>query len=297
MNLKVIKTFCDLVDTGSFSEAAKLNSVSQSAVSQQVAALEGELSTQLLCRGGRSALATEAGQVFYQRGGEILHRYDRMLTEMRTADAADRGLLRVGTIYSAGFYLLDAYIREFHRVRPDVSLQVEYSKWDRINAAVVRGEMDLGVVALPRKHADLEILPLADEQLLAVCSPRHRLASKKLVDPKDLADCDFIAFEPDVPTRKHIDTLLRRCRVRVHVAMEFDNVETLKRAIEINAGISILPAGTVRDEVADGYLHAAKFRRPERWVRRLGVLRRRGKAPRAAEKQFLDILQADAPAP
>jgi DNA-binding transcriptional LysR family regulator len=290
MNTDVLKTFCDLVDTGSFSKAAEENYVSQSAVSQQLAKLERDLGTQLISRGGGLVVPTEAGKAFYAGAVEILRRYERLLGEVRSAADAVRGVLRVGTIYSVGFYLLAPYIRKFLQAHPEVNLHVEYTRWNRIYAAVLGGEMNLGVVACPEKHRSIKVTPLADEELVMVCSPEHRLSRRRRVRPADLKGEAFVAFEAHIPTRRHIDRLLKRSRVPVEIAMEFDNVETLKRAVEVNAGLSILPRGNVADEVEAGGLSVARFSDPARWTRRLGVIRRRGRVPSPAERMFLKLL-------
>ena len=187
MDTKVMKTFCDLADTGSFSQTAKANSISQSAVSQQLARLEAAFSTQLLSRSGGLVVPTEAGKAFYRGAKEMLHRYGQMVAEIKSAVDTAAGALRVGTIYSVGLYLLHPYIRRFLQAYPEVNLRVEYTSWDRITAAVLSGEMDLGVVAYPDKHRSIEIIPFMDEKLVVVCSPDHPLASRKPIGPADLA--------------------------------------------------------------------------------------------------------------
>jgi DNA-binding transcriptional LysR family regulator len=291
MNLVVLKTFCDLVDTGSFSKAAEANFVSQSAVSQQLAKLERELSTQLISRGGGLVAPTEAGKAFYQGAKAILRRYEQLLGEVKSAVDAVRGVLRVGTIYSVGFYLLDPYVRKFLLAHPEVNLHVEYTSWNRIYAAVVSGEMDLGVVAFPEKHRSVKVIPFAKEELGLVCSPKHRLANKGKVDPADLHGEKFVGFHQNIPTRRYIDRMLKRYKVEVAIVSEFDNTELLKRAVEINAGVSILPRDNVQREVDYGDLVYVPFSDGEKWVRPLGILRRRGKAPGPAERMFLSILR------
>jgi DNA-binding transcriptional LysR family regulator len=292
MNTVVMKTFCDLVDTGSFSKAADSNQVSQSAVSQQVAALERDLGTRLLTRGGGFAMPTDAGRAFYRGAKEILRRYDQMLEEVKSAQEIIRPVLRVGTIYSVGFYLLDPYVRKFLKAHPEVNLDVEYARWNRITGAVLEGEMDMGIVAFPEKHRSIEIIPFATEQLVVVCSPGHRLAGRGQIDPSELKGERFVAFEANVPTRRHIDRVLKGYRVAVDIAMEFDNNETLKRAVEVGAGLSILPVEIVRREAGSGYLCIVPFRDPSRWVRRIAIIRRRGKAHTKAEMMFLRILRS-----
>jgi len=292
MNIDVMKTFCDLVEAGSFSKAADANCISQSAVSQQLAKLERDLSTQLISRGGGMVVPTEAGKAFYEGVKDILRRYEHLLGEVRSAADAVRGVLRVGTIYSVGFYLLDPYVRKFLRAHPEVSLHVEYTGWKRIYAAIISGEMDLGVVACPDKHRSIEVIPLAGEELVLVCSPRHRLAGRKTVEVGEIDGEKLVGFEGNIPTGRHIGKLLKGEHIDVEVAMEFDSIELVKRAIEVDTGIGILPRDNVEREAAQGSLCCARLKDSGKWIRPVGILRRRGKAPSPAERMFLGILRS-----
>ncbi len=292
MNTAVMKTFCDLVDMGSFSRAAEANGISQSAVSQQVAGLERELGTPLLIRGDRFAMPTDAGKAFYRGAKDILRRYDEMVAQVRNMKRQHRPVLRIGTIYSVGFYLLDPYVRRFLKAHPGVGLDIEYARWNEITAAVLAGEMDLGILAFPERHRSLEIIPFTTEEMVMVCAPRHRLAGRDHIDPADLKGERFVAFEANVPTRQHIDRVLKGLRVPVEITMAFDNNETLKRAVEVGAGLSILPANTVERESAAGHLRVVPFREPGRWARKITILRRRGQARSDTEMKFLRILRS-----
>jgi len=291
MNINVMKTFCDLVDTGSFSRAAESNYVSQSAVSQQLAKLENDLSVQLITRGGGGLVVpTDSGKAFYSGAREIVRRYEQLVGEVKSVTDAVRGVLRVGTIYSIGFYLLDPFVRKFFQEHPEVNLHVSYTGWNHIVAAIISGEMDLGVVACPERNRSLEIIPLVDEELVVVCSPSHPLAGQKTVTPQDLEGRGFVAFEANIPTRQHIDKLLKKAHVNVEIKMEFDNIELLKRAIMVGDGLSILPLDNVEQEIHRGDLCFMKFEDSKGWVRPVGVCRRRGRQPGPAEKMFLALL-------
>ncbi|MFW6133807.1 MAG: LysR family transcriptional regulator [Planctomycetota bacterium] len=294
MKIELFKTFCDLVETGSFSKAAEANCISQSAVSQQLAKLERDFGVQLINRGGGLVACTDAGKAFYAGALEILRRYEQLTGQVRSVAEAVRGVLRVGTIYSVGFYLLEPYIRRFVQDYPEVELHVEYTQWNRIYAALRGGQMNLGVVAEPEAHHAVQMLPLASEPLVVVCSPDHRLARRKRICAEELDGERFVAFERNIPTRRRIDRLLKDAGVGVHIALEFDNVETLKRAVEVNAGLSILPEGNVLREERFGLLRYAKFRDGALWVRCLSVVRARGRMPSPAEQKFLALLSADA---
>ncbi len=293
MNLDVMKTFCDLVDTGSFSRAAEVNFVSQSAVSQQLAKLERELNVQLVSRGGGGVAATEAGKTFYQGCREILRRYEQLTGEVRSAADSIRGVLRMGTIYSAGLYIVDRFVRRFLRDHPEVNLHVQYTTSSRIYSAVISGEMDLGVVAYPEKHRSIETIPLAEEELVVVCHPQHPLAGETVLAPRDLEGQRFVAFHRGIPTRRAIDRLLKASHVKVDVVMEFDNIELLKRAIYIEAGISILPRENIAREASHGDLSFIRFQDPRKWVRPVGVIRRRGKGATPAERMFLTLIRRE----
>ena len=292
MNTEVLKTFCDLVDTGSFSKAADVNYISQSAVSQQLARLERELATQLVTRGGGIVTPTEAGKAFYRGAKDMLRRYEQVLGEVRSAADSIRGVLRVGTIYSVGFYLLDPYVREFLKVHPEVDLHVEYTASSNIYAAVINDQMDLGVVAYPQRQRLIEIIPLVGEELVVVCAPTHRLARRKTIDAAELNGEKFVAFDKNIPTRRNIDRLLKGERVKVNIVMEFDNIELLKRAIYVESGLSILPLDNVAREVRLSDLEFCRLRNAAKWVRSVAVIRRRGKTPSPAERMFLGILRA-----
>ena len=291
MNLDVLKTFCNVVESGSFSRAGEMSLISQSAVSQQLAKLERRLGTQLVQRGGGLATPTEAGQAFYRGARDILLRYEALTGEVRSAAEAIRGVLRVGTIYSVGMYSLDAYFKQFMQLHPDVTLRVQYMRAHSIYTAVASGELALGVVAYPEHQRSIQVIPFEIEELVAVFSPAHRLAGRKSIAAAELNGESFVAFEPDVPTRRHIDRRLKAAKVSVVVTMEFDNNETLKRAVEIGAGASILPLTVVEREVAAGSLCYARFRDDRKWVRPLGILRPKGKPPTRAESKFLGLLR------
>ena len=294
MKIDVLRTFCDLVETGSFSKAAEANGISQPAVSQQLAGIEGSTGVCLANRGGGFTAPTDAGMIFYRGAKDILRRYDQIFAEIRSAENAVRGTLRVGTIYSVGFYLLAPYVRKFLESHPEVDLDVTYAQWHQITAAVLKDEMDLGIVAFPEKHRLLNAIPFAAEQMVLVCSPSHRLSSRKRIDPSDLKDERFIACEANVPTRRFIDRVLRRCHVDVNIVMEFDNIDTLKRAIEVGAGLSILPAENVKRETATGYLRSVPFFDPSKWVRKIRIIYRRGKTFSQAARMFFRILRSPA---
>ena len=289
MQLETLKVFCDVVETKSFSKAAVLNFVSQSAVSQQMRSLEEKYDQKLVERGKRNLSPTMAGQVLYEVAKDVLLRLEAMETRLQQLSKSVVGEVRVATIYSVGMHELHPYLTEFMRRYPGARVRMEYSRANRIYEAVVGNTADVGIVAYPARRSGIEILPFKQDELVLVCSPEHPFARYRKVEMTKLAGQPFIAFERDIPTRRAVDRILKSHKIKVKMVMEFDNVETIKRAIEINAGVSVLPNMTVSREVALGTLTTVRFAK-ESHFRPLGVLVKRGRDIPTVMKRFLDVL-------
>lgn len=292
MHIETLKTFCDLVETGSFSKAAALNFVSQSAVSQQVRALEARFDQRLIERGNRKGVKlTEAGRLFYTECKEVLDRFHALESRMHASAAVIAGTIRVATVYSVGLHELPPYIKRFIKAHPQVHVHVEYSRTNKVYEACLNNTIDFGIVAFPRRRPQLEIIPLRRDKLMLVCSPEHPLAARRRVSLKRLAGEAFVAFERDIPTRKAIDQLLKQHQVAVNYVMEFDNIETIKRSVEVGIGLSILPDTAVVNEVRNHLLVALNFTEGP-FTREIGIIHRRGKVFSPAARELIGLLTA-----
>ena len=154
--------------------------------------------------------------------------------------------------------------------------------------------VDLGLVAYPGKDAKINIVDWRDDPLVMICHPNHPLATKEKIQLEDIAGQNFIAFEQDIPTRKAIDKLLRDRSIEVKNVMEFDNIETVKRAAEIDAGISIVPQGTVVQETTKQTLAQRNFSDAS-FARPLAVIHKKNKVLSPAMNQFIAILKSAPP--
>ncbi len=296
MQIETLKVFCDVIETQSFSKAASLNYISQSAVSQQIRALEEKYGRRLIERGKRSLVPTPAGQALFEGAREILERFRAMENHLQVLSNSIAGDLRVATVYSVGLHELPPYLKDFLKRYPAARIHLEYSRANRIYEDVSAGSVDLGIVAYPIKRSGIEVLPFREDQLVLICAPEHALASKTEVKVEQLDRERFIAFEKDVPTRRAVDRILRAQNSQVEIVMEFDNIETIKRAVEIDAGISIVPQVTVASEVRAGALRAIPFT-GKGYARQLGILVRRGRARTQVMDRFLSLLREDPPSP
>ncbi|HEX8295317.1 MAG TPA: LysR family transcriptional regulator [Chthoniobacteraceae bacterium] len=294
MYLDVFKVFCDLAETGSFSKAALLNGVTQSAVSQQVRAVENKFQVVLVDRGRRSFALTPEGRAFLQASRELLEIYQGLSDRMHALRDVIAGELKIASIYSVGLHELPPRLKAFREKFPEVEVHVEYRRSQQVYTQVLEGEVDLGLVAYPVKRTGLAVEIFSADELVVICHPNHPLAGEKTISLQRLAGEKFIAFEPDVPTRKVIDRHLRDHAVEIEHVMEFDNIETVKRAVEVESGLSIVPRNTVRQEVESGLLFAVELSGPK-LSRPLGVITRRNRPRSSAQKEFVATLRAGFP--
>lgn len=292
MQLESLKMFCDVVETGSFSRAAQLNHVTQSAVSQQIRALENRYAQKLLSRSARQVTPTPAGERLFRGCKEILARFGEVEQEIREQSAEVVGTTTVSTIYSVGLHELQSIQVSLLKTHPKVNMRLTYRRSDQVYDDVILGAAEIGVVAYPQPRAGVDLIEFRDDKLAMICAPNHPLAGKAKVSMSALAGVPFIAFDREAPTRKAIDRMFREKNLELTPVMEMDNVETIKRAVEMGLGISVLPAATVGHELERGSLVAKPFAEGT-FTRPIGILIRKGKYLDRASQAVLDAFKAN----
>jgi LysR family transcriptional regulator, transcriptional activator of the cysJI operon len=290
MQIESLKVFCDLAETESFTKAAQINNVTQSAVSQQISSLERQFKSLLIERSKKRFRLTREGQVLYEYSKQVIQTYDSLQNRLQEIKDIISGTIRVATIYSIGLHDLPPYLKKFLKSYPTVNVHLEYRRANQVYEDVLSNVVDLGLVAYPARDPKIELVPLRKDSLVLICHPQHPLAKYKSVKLAQLAGQKFVSFEPDIPTRKAIDKVLKDHNVEVESVMEFDNIETVKRAVEIEAGISLVPQGTITQEVAKQTLAEVRIDGVE-LVRPLAAIYKKNKVLSPAMKQFLSILK------
>jgi DNA-binding transcriptional LysR family regulator len=288
MQLESLKVFCDVARQRSFSQAAQANQVTQSAASQIVSQLEGRMGVQLIDRSTRPLQLTSFGKIYYEGCKVLLDQYTELEASIRAAHAQLAGKLQVAAIYSVGLGDMGQFVERFEAQQPNVKVQLEYLHPKRVYEKVLDGTADLGLVSFPRKLAKLTTVPWRTEEMVLACTPQHPLAKNLAVKVTDLDGAEYIHFDKDLGIRREVDRFLREQGVHVAVKLEFDNIENIKKAIEIGAGVALLPEPTLRREVRGRTLVAlplfgAQLTRP------LGIIHRRHQLSTTA-RRFIDLL-------
>jgi len=290
MQIESLKVFCDLAESESFTKAAQINDVTQSAVSQQISSLERIFKSLLIERSKKKFRLTREGQVLYDYSKQVIGTYEALHSKLQEIKDIISGTIRVATIYSIGLHDLPPYLKKFLKAYPTVNVHVEYRRANQVYDDVIGNVVDLGLVAYPQRDNKLEVYPLRKEPLVLIVHPQHPFAKQKSIRLKNLTGQKFIGFEPDIPTRKALDRLLKENSVQVDHVMEFDNIETVKRAVEIDAGVAIVPLGTVVQEVAKQTLAQLNLDGGD-YFRPLAAIYKKNKVLSPAMKQFLAILK------
>jgi LysR family transcriptional regulator, transcriptional activator of the cysJI operon len=291
MHLETLKVFCDLAETESFTTAAKVNGVTQSAVSQTLSAMENQFNARLVERSKKNFRLTTEGQAVYEYGKRILQTYEVIQSRMHKIQGTLAGNIRVSTVSSIGLYDLPPYIKRFLKDYPAVNLRVEYRRAEEVYEQVLGNVVDMGLVAFPTRDSRLETIPFRTDRLVLACHPQHPLAKHKSIKLAALEGQQCVGFSPDVPTRKALDRIFKEQGVKVNYVMHFDNTEVVKRAVEVDSGVAILPEGTVQAELRNQTLATVQLE--EHYSRQLAIIYKVGKVISPAMKQFIDLLKQD----
>jgi DNA-binding transcriptional LysR family regulator len=293
VQLESLRLFCDVVRLRSFSRAAEEHFVSQSAASQAIQQIEQHLGVSLIDRTKRPFVVTPEGGTFYEACRTLLDGWEKAKTEIGAVKARVDGTVRVAAIYSVGLHDTSRHIQQFMSLYPAARVELECLHPHKVVEAVVRDQADVGIMSYPPTDRALTVVPLRQEPMAFVAYPSHPLARRRSVPVAQLDGEAFVAFDPGLTIRKAIDRALRQHNVRVDIKMEFDNIETIKQAIMIKAGVSILPRHTVQMEAGVRTLTVLPLDIPE-LVRPVGIIHRRQKPLTPTASRFVQHLLKDA---
>jgi DNA-binding transcriptional LysR family regulator len=285
------KLFRDVAHARSLSRAAAMNGISQSAATQHIQELEKRLGVQLLDRSTRPLGLTAGGKLYAELCRDVLRREEDFTAALDGIKAEAEGTVRVASIYSIGLSEMSRLRDEFARVCPGAELRVEYLRPDKVYEAVLEGHADLGFISYPEHRRDLTVIPWREERMTVAVYPSHPFAVFEVLMPADLDGQDFIAFDEEVIIRRELDKFFRDHDVKISIVMQFDNIQSIKEAVVLGSGISILPERTMQTEVEQNRLVSIPLHAPE-LVRPTGIIHRKKKKLTRAGREFLGLVAA-----
>ena len=285
------KLFRDVAHARSLSRAAAMNGISQSAATQHIQELEKRLGVQLLDRSTRPLGLTAGGKLYAELCRDVLRREEDFAAALDEIKAEAEGTVKVASIYSIGLSEMSHLKDEFARVCPGAQLQIEYLRPNKVYEAVLEGQADLGFISYPEHRRDLAVIPWREERMTVAVYPSHPLAAREMLVPGDLDGQDFIAFDEEVTIRRELDRFFREHDVNISIVMQFDNIQSIKEAVVLGSGISILPERTMQTEVEQSRLISIPLHSPE-LVRPTGIIHRKKKKLTRAGREFMNLVVA-----
>lgn len=303
-----LRAFLAVAEARGFSSAARELGQSQSSLSQAVARLEEELGQPLFVRDGRSIYLTEAGRILRQHAERALAELSRATDALASLRDLTRGSLLLGTSDTLASYLLPPVFAAFRKRYPGVELRLDNRPSPGVAERVARHRVDLGVISLPLPAA-LRIDGRAASELLsfetlraqrevAICWPGHPLARRRTVSFAELAGQPLVLLDPSTGGRGLLDERFRALGVRPNVAMEMSSVEVIKRLVELDFGLSIIPELSCLREIEQRSLKSLRIRgTPGAWTRHVGLITPLHGALSQAARAFIEVLRAELPTP
>jgi DNA-binding transcriptional LysR family regulator len=293
MEIRQLRAFVAIAETGTFTAAAERVHVTQAAISMQIRQLERETGARLFVRAPRRVIITEAGEKLLDRAHLILREYNAALEELAALTGAEQGRLRIGSasaVVSAD--PLPQILKELKKIYPGVEASVASGTSEELVQRILSGELDAAFVSLPVDARGVQTEVLGEDSLVAIASPQHRLAKQKVVSAYALAGEKLILGERGGNTRRLIDQFFAHAGVTLKVAMELSRLTAIKRMVEEDMGVGIVPLQSVRDEVAKGtlvrwWIEGAQIN----W--QLGLARLVGGYESPIHKKFLQLCRAN----
>lgn len=255
MEIRQLRAFVAIAETGTFTAGALRVHVTQAAISMQIRQLESEIGARVFVRAPRHVILTEAGEQLLRRARHILREHDAALDEIAELAGAERGRLRIGS--ASAMVLteqLPSILKELRKQHPAAEISVTSGTSEVLVDQILAGEVDIAFVSLPVDVRGIKTERLSDDQLVAIASPQHRLAKQRTISAYTLAGERLILGERGGNTRRLIDQFFAQAGVTIRVAMELSRQQAIKRMVEEDMGVGIVPLQSVKEEVDKGKL-------------------------------------------
>ncbi len=255
MEIRQLRAFVAIAESGTFTAGALRVHVTQAAISMQIRQLENEIGAKVFVRAPRHVILTEAGEQLLRRARHILREHDAALDEIAELAGAERGRLRIGS--ASAMVLteqLPGILKELRKQHPAAEISVTSGTSEVLVDQILAGEVDIAFVSLPVDVRGIKTERLSEDQLVAIASPRHKLGKQRTVSAYTLAGERLILGERGGNTRRLIDQFFAQAGVTLRVAMELSRQQAIRRMVEEDMGVGIVPLQSVKEDVEKGKL-------------------------------------------
>ncbi len=287
MHLEYFKIFSDLVEKRSFSDAAKSNGITQSAVSQQLKTMENHFNAQIVDRSQKQFRLTQEGEKIYRDSQEILRLYRKLQQEISELGDMVSGTIHIASTYSVGMQIVPNFVKSFIKSYPSIDFRLNYYQSIKVYDDVINNVADIGFVPYPQPNKLIDAHTFMKEPLVLVCSNKNKLAKRKTIQIKELSGQKLISYLSTMVSHKSIMAQLKSEGVSIELVKQFDNIDMIKQAVEIDLGVAILPISAVSTLNKGQNLHCIEFK-DKRFSRDIALIHRKGKILTSSVKKFIE---------
>ena len=271
ISVEQLNAFRAVAEEKSFTKAAEKIFRTQPAVSQAIQSLEEELGERLFMRHGRTSMLTQAGRILLEHVEEAFETLERGRLRIEALKELSEGELTISTSDTTAFYILPDVLQEFRDQYPGIDVRIHCRPSPVSAEQVLAHQADIGIVTLPIEHPKLASEPLIIREDVAICAPGHELTKRRIIAFRDLAEYPLLLLDRGSNTRAYIDHRLSEAGLTPKIAMELGSIEVIKKLVQLDFGVSIVPLIAIHDEVDQGTLKAIRiFRKAE--CRTLGII-------------------------
>jgi DNA-binding transcriptional LysR family regulator len=285
-----LRVFAAVAENLSFTRAAEVLFLTQSAVSHQIAKLEQELRTSLFDREGRKVKLTPAGRALLAQARRVFVTLDDARAAVEAAARPDAGRLRVGASTTACQYVIPEALREFRESFPSYSLQIQPGDSPLITERLLDGSIDLGIVIRAERQSKLVYHELFADELGFLVSPLHPWAKSGKVDRRDMSQQHMILYSRNSATFRLVERYFVRMRAELRDWIELGSMEAIKELVKLGLGVSVVARWIALQEIEQGSL--AWLRLPAGPVRRAWCIASSNRHLSIAEQTFVGVCRS-----
>lgn len=268
LDVRHLRLLVAVAEEGNLTKASRRLHLTQSALSHQLRDAERIAQAPLFARSPRAMILTPAGERLLRSARSILSELERTQQEIRGSSQGPRREIRVATECYTCYHWLPGTLEVFRRKHPDVDVRIVVEATRQPIPALLAGTIDLGIVSDPVKSRRIRLLPLFEDELVAVVSPRHRLASKKVLEARDLVEETVLTYagrreELDVFTR-----VLWPAGLAPGRWLPMELTEVILEMVAAGQGVGVLARWAIAPQVAAGTVVARRMTRrglPRQW--------------------------------
>lgn len=249
MNMKAMRIFVEVCNSGSMTRAAEKLFMAQPAVSRAISELENHYGTKFFERIARRLEITEAGREYYSQVVNILSLVDHLDLQMKHIDNV--GTIRIGTSITIGTKLLPDFIERFSHQYPQIKVKATIENSGTIEEMILNNRIDLGMIEGSTHFDNILYEDFRPDQLCFICSNKHAFANRQ-IEIDELNGCDFLLREEGSAGREQFEYLRSNYNLEVNTMWESASTKAIISGVEKNIGISLLPELLVEDSIAEG---------------------------------------------